>query len=1117
MNSNQIVKSFNADPRAKNRLKFTSAKERAKQASADVYRSYKRRTGVVTSAASREERVHHQDQFNDSSSRKKRRTSSSAPGREEKAVVSSNIEFDESEEELELETNTTFQMELDLARDRNASTLFTNLYAELVPLVGSLPEILHHGKKIVTLLLSYILSPFSKPYAAFSEELWKPAEKTKELYVVNIVTTDVLHLLSVLARDLRHEIHPYVHELILPRIVNDLINPPTTVSDPDMKQQRTLDITVVETAFRTLSYIFRYDTNALLSEDVEGKKKKSKKDSDKSEGCLEPMRKYYGSTLAHKAEFVRRLGAESFAPLVRKLRSHASKKKHIRRVIGSLATSASSCASFSDNAPDDATGDCYEPSVVMTSRQERASNDAIDGVALLLFYTIRGVPGRLHSKSQGIVKIILGNLLPTDSNGDSLLNGNVESYKRHVTFKLISQILAKARVHVNSGPIFSSTWDEIYSNLEDVIEVMKRGDSGYAYGLGHLVQIMTECISFRNGFLLKNQEEEERAGSISKLLQDMLEPDFYCKLGKRNQSHILKFLCAAWKVFPDHPKFAHRLCRFIPTIAEGSSAVVDPMLVLSKDLLPFISEELSAKYLVPEILKAAAKRSAVDDGGKIQMILHALATSRLMKDMDSDSYTGDTDDLFITDLAPKCIILLSEKKALVDSCLGDLAISKAKLDQGEFARLSYVARIIPFLARVGCDATAKDDFALVERIAKHITHLLKKLDKVQDASDLSTDFIVTKALLIEALACTVSGIADNSVHRPAMKKVLKQARDTTNKFLFQFPTSLLTVKSSAEMATAMKAFDLELNDQSNEAFDALNSNLRSSNHFLRLHTLRILNSYPQRPFVTDFNDIDLSGDLDEGEYQVKKDSSGDNRPPPGQGGTSSLSGACDIMETLLQIETTPVDMLNERRLTGAINRVEILARSGKLPVLYAEAAVNHMFGVMHIKFQSLWSASVRAIAALASAHELAAWPSMASQLQLVMEVSYTNNVTVGCDVEDSSREVESDAEKELFRHHNLLRKWDSSSGENVELFQQEIQAAKSRGRVSRHQSTDRITIFEQVWSVLESVPHLTTKKSRVIVPIFLHFLHTQYFLFHNDDPDAREFKLENHIEDASAR
>ncbi len=55
-------------------------------------------------------------------------------------------DFDESEDELELETCSTFQMELDLAKDRNASALFTNLHYELTLYVSSLPDILHHAK-----------------------------------------------------------------------------------------------------------------------------------------------------------------------------------------------------------------------------------------------------------------------------------------------------------------------------------------------------------------------------------------------------------------------------------------------------------------------------------------------------------------------------------------------------------------------------------------------------------------------------------------------------------------------------------------------------------------------------------------------------------------------------------------------------------------------------------------------------------------------------------------------------------------------------------------------------------------------------------------------------------
>lgn len=1111
MNSgNQHIKSFNADPRAKNRIKFISAKQRAKQASADVYRSYKRRTGVVTSAASREERVHHRDQFNDSAKSHKKRKTITSGGGETTAIIGNNDLFhDEEGEELELETSTTFQMELDLARDRNASNLFAKLYPDLVPLVRSLPEILHHAEKILSILMSYVLSPYSSPHEATPEKMWKSSSsgKNRELFVVNIVTTDVLHLLSVLARDLRHEIHPYVHEYILPRIINDLINPPTTILDPEMKQQRTLDITVVETAFRTLSYIFRYDTSSFLREDVLNLKKKTQKEVDvNGEGCLELMRKYYGSTLAHKSDFVRRLGAESFSPLVRKLKSTTSKKKHVRRVIRSLATSAAASVSFVSEPPVGHTKDYYEPSIVMDSRQERARGDAIDGVALLLFYVVRGVPGRLHSKSSGTLKIIFSNILPMEKE-DSTTDWNTECFKKKVTSDLISLVLTKIRGHIKNGANFLPVWDELYDCLNTVVKAIKKGETGFFTSFGFLVQLIVQSVSYRNGALLKAQDgatadfEKAEANRISLMLQAIVEPKFYSRLGEQNQVHVLKLLCVAWKVFPDHPALGHRLSCFIPTIAEGKNITVDPMLVLAKELLPFLSKQLAAEYLVPRILKAIAKRSSGKGSDGMMLVLHAVATSRLGKGVDVE----DNDDLFSAGLAPKCFVTMIEKETLLDACLKGFVQSEADMDKDGFVRMGYTARIIPFVALLGCDGSVKESFTFVEKISKQIVKALKRLDKAHFDSRLHPDAIVVKALLIESLAFAVSGAVDTMTNTSAMKKIVTQASEFASKQLFLFPTSLLAVKSAAEMAIVMRRLELDFNSRPNKTFDSLTSNLKASNHFLRLHTLRLLNTFPQRPFVTNFDDIDLSGDLDEKDYQQKG-----MRPTPNQG-ASSLSGMCDILETMLQIETTQIGLDNERKLTGAINRVEMLGRTGKLPALYAEAAVNYMFGVMNIKFQPLWTPAVRSIAALSTAHELTVWPSMAAQLKLVMDPDFFFARTINA-TSTVSAEEENTEDRDMYHDHRLLTNWDKTSGEDASIFQEQIDASKTCGRVSRHQSTDRITIFEQVWSVLESVPQLTTKKSRVIVPIFLSFLHNQYFLFHNDDPDAREFNLGDHIE-----
>ena len=151
-------------------------------------------------------------------------------------VIKKIVRWDEEEEEEEdpFSTESTFASELDLTKDRNASKLFTELYKQVSPLVASpLPEILHHSSTIVTILLNYLVSPDENDAGGFcTAEQWKNLDTTtiRPRFYVNLVTMDVLHLLSVLARELRHEIHPFLHSDILPRIVFDLINPPTTTA-----------------------------------------------------------------------------------------------------------------------------------------------------------------------------------------------------------------------------------------------------------------------------------------------------------------------------------------------------------------------------------------------------------------------------------------------------------------------------------------------------------------------------------------------------------------------------------------------------------------------------------------------------------------------------------------------------------------------------------------------------------------------------------------------------------------------------------------------------------------------------------------------------------------------
>ena len=58
------------------------------------------------------------------------------------------------------------------------------------------------------------------------------------------------------------------------------------------------------------------------------------------------------------------------------------------------------------------------------------------------------------------------------------------------------------------------------------------------------------------------------------------------------------------------------------------------------------------------------------------------------------------------------------------------------------------------------------------------------------------------------------------------------------------PASILTMKTVSNIAKLLQLSGDKLNDKQNEVFEILNPNLSSSSHFLRQHTLTLLNTCP---------------------------------------------------------------------------------------------------------------------------------------------------------------------------------------------------------------------------------------------------------------------------------
>jgi hypothetical protein len=1057
----QHVKSINTDKRSNKRIKFASAKDKSKRASADVYRSYKRKIGA-TSAATREEAVHNP---HGKERAKKRHRAHHLPieDKTRSAVLKVSSEEDKitSDSELELEVSSTFASELDETLDRNASEIFGKFHRQVWVLVRSLPEILHHSEKIIDLMMSFMLSPASSPERPSLREN-DDSSSTRKEFVLNHATADILHLLAVLARDLRHEIHPHVHSKIVPRIVQDLLNPPPPPPDSG-KQPIPLDVTIVEATFRTLSYIFRYDSDMILQD-------------------MEPMRKYYGLTLASRREVVRRLAAETFAPLIRKIKSQSARQRHLKRVLKALAVTRTD-----------------QP---MTNSFKRTQSDAVDGISQLMFQIVRGVPGRMHSQGDQTLRFLLS--FCGGTTGES--KKDEKESDKHLIVSVAASFLERLCQHTDdSGIVIDELVGSMKASLAQFTGVGDVDSSTHAnfQPVLNMVQLMAQVASLRTGYLLHSQSDQKLQG-LFEAMETLYSESCFAAVPDSVRPEVMALSCSIWRALQTKSNAPRRLEKCLQgalrcdddMTPEQIKSIRSLAVVLSKDLLPFLTEESAMKIAGSSILTTAA-RVAEGDCSSSLLIVFSVAAKRLSDTgSNEESASGIPHNLFASESEACGSILGSEKEILLNHCL--LKLDKENVTCDSFAQLGVAIRCAPFLTLLPCDSeTEKESNGYYKKTAKWIVDVLifaesVTLDAVENLR--REDLVVIKALALEALSHLSTAFLSSPSSSSTIEKMVLQVRPIADRLLFSDSESLWAMRGIASLVAVLAELKQQLNDKVDEVFDTLVPNLRSSSHALRFHTLEILARYPEKAFVTDHADLDLDGDLDEDPSFRPSEDSASKRAGP--------VGLCDLMESMLKLESTPVRLTNERTLLGMVSRIEVLARTGKLPVAYAEAAANHMLGSFYVKFAPMWPAVARVLVTLAGAHEDIVWPALEAKLVAVMERPSRQQ-------ESEDATAQNDIILSCSEHQSACITWENSLGKSISVFQDPFTSVND-GEVPRHLTTDEETVMESVWDVAEQGQQLVAKHSRVIVPVFLSFLHNQYYAFHSDNPDARELNLKEH-------
>jgi len=1138
--SQQQAKGLNTDRRSKNRFRFTSSKERGRQASADVYRKRRRGESTTIGASSREERVHcGKDEYNGGNTanghqkarKRSRAFKDGADGDGKQAVVLARPKKDSDDGEvvgatLDLSdsdsaggesascaSSSNFASELDIAFDRNGSQIFAAFHREVWHLVRSLPELLHHADKVVDVLLRYMLSPAAAKGEEgenddessvnnatvdddrLDDDEENEAEKneTKDAdaerrrghrrrrYVVNDATTDILHLIAVLGRDLLHEIHPYLHSKIMPRILYDLISPPPPVPTTKHPQQPIpVDVTVVETAFRTLAYLFRYDAGPLLEEACYTDDNKN----GDGEPCLEPMRKYYGVVLAHRRDVVRRLGAEAFAPLIRKLKSDGAKKRHLKRVLRAFVTASGTHQQQSSPAP----------------ALKRLQDDAVDGISQLMFQVCKGVHGRLHSKGSIAIKCVL----------DSFKGSQDDDANK---IKLLERIASKFFDHLCRFLDRPSASDVLRTVLRSAQSSITSTKS--AHHCQSFLQIARQMIIFRDGFLIKGKEEENNdslplAEELFHVLEKLLKPTIFCELTRSCQNGVIKLLCLVLKSVPGKNDLVARAGRQVqcvlssfgyqtaePMSDDEGQPVASIAAILATDLLPYVSPDIGMEAIGSAIAAAAAGIAERDRDCAVSLVHSILMSTRNTQCEESND---DKDCTFNLNTAALCMVSASEKSSLLEACL--VSPDFGSFSEGLCSQLAVAAQCASFigLLRVRNVADKKNLPKCYEKVSNWLLSLLDIVSsdkQYRKGEVLEPSMGVLYSIVLESCALYMEAVLLRLDQSAIMNDSPKHLEKLAAKHLIAKPESIWTVKSVSSIVLLFQKLGISLNVDGDSVFGSLTPNLRRPSHFLRLHTLQILASLPSRPFVVDHADLDLSCDLDEEPSSGPIGGMSERRQGP--------TGMCDIMKTLLKIESTPLSLDQERHIVAGISRIEVLGRTGRLPVSHAEAAGSHLLGLLHAKFAPVWPAAVKAIVALSGGHEQSTWPSIQHAI---------TEVTLGRSSIEPTKCLDGDGDG-MFVHSKyfeLCLQWEKSNGIDSRLFGQVVNPS-NRVRGSRFECTDESAVFESLWKIMEVGSNLMTTHSRSIVPIFLKFMLEQFYSGGGDDPDAREMRLVEHVVD----
>jgi len=263
--------------------------------------------------------------------------------------------------------------------------------------------------------------------------------------------------------------------------------------------------------------------------------------------------------------------------------------------------------------------------------------------------------------------------------------------------------------------------------------------------------------------------------------------------------------------------------------------------------------------------------------------------------------------------------------------------------------------------------------------------------------------------------------------------------------------------------------------------------LRSPSHVIRMTALQVLTCYAPPHYLEPTNEKEKE---------------------------SPLQGPCPVLTLLQEVEGLPISVAAEREYSLRLGKLEVMARSGRIPPLLHEALATYCLGLLFVKFASVWPLAVKTFAATAEGKEDMAWRPLLAVWEYLGSLPL-GEISGATGHKDGSDAMVVDDKGELL---NVLHQIDYGKFGLGDLEPQQIPyvrfmtgvkvgASLPGGYVSPYSTTDPLTVTTSLISLLRQCPSLVLRRSKFVVVAFLSFLHREYFPLYPDDPEARILDL----------